>query len=206
MSAYVIVNLLAFTAGQLMVTLYPIKEAGDFMLAAMLASLAIVPVALTRSAQPAPITIVSFRPWQALPGRAGRAGGELAGRRGQRRLLGSGAAFGRAHRARCRRSGGVHERGDAGRRARRNGRPAACPTARPPPGAAGAADRRGGDRRAALAVRASPAGCWSSSACCSARWRCPAIRSPPRTPMTRRRAATWCRPPPPSCSPMRWAR
>jgi MFS family permease len=32
------------------------------MLAAMLASLAIVPVALTRSAQPAPITIVSFRP------------------------------------------------------------------------------------------------------------------------------------------------
>jgi len=34
------------------------------MLAAMLASLAIVPVALTRSAQPAAITMVSFRPWQ----------------------------------------------------------------------------------------------------------------------------------------------
>jgi MFS family permease len=64
MSSYVMVNFFAFTAGQLMVTLYPIKEAGSFMVAAMLASLAIVPVALTRSAQPAPITIVSFRPVQ----------------------------------------------------------------------------------------------------------------------------------------------
>ena len=64
MSSYVMVIYVAFTAGQMMVTLYPIKGAEDFMLAAMLASLAIVPVALTRSAQPAPITIVSFRPWQ----------------------------------------------------------------------------------------------------------------------------------------------
>jgi MFS family permease len=64
MSSYVIVNFMAFTVGQLMVTLYPIKEAESFMVAAMLASLAIVPVALTRSAQPAPITIVSFRPLQ----------------------------------------------------------------------------------------------------------------------------------------------
>lgn len=64
MSSYVMVIYVAFTAGQLMVTLYPIKGAEDFMLAAMLASLAIVPVALTRSAQPAAITIVSFRPSQ----------------------------------------------------------------------------------------------------------------------------------------------
>ena len=64
MSSYVMVIYIAFTAGQLMVTLYPIKGSEDFMLAAMMASLAIVPVALTRSAQPAPITIVSFRPWQ----------------------------------------------------------------------------------------------------------------------------------------------
>jgi MFS family permease len=64
MSSYVMMIYVAFTAGQMMVTLYPIKGAEDFMLAAMLASLAIVPVALTRSAQPAPITIVSFRPWQ----------------------------------------------------------------------------------------------------------------------------------------------
>lgn len=62
MSAYVMVNFFAFTAGQLMVTLYPVKGAEDFMVAAMLISLAIIPVALTRSAQPAPITIVSFRP------------------------------------------------------------------------------------------------------------------------------------------------
>jgi len=64
MSAYVMVNFLAFTVGQLMVTRYPVREDGNFMIAAMLASLAIVPVALTRSAQPAPITIVSFRPLQ----------------------------------------------------------------------------------------------------------------------------------------------
>ena len=64
MSSYVIVNFAAFTVGQLLVTLYPVHEAGDFIVAAMLASLAIVPVALTRSAQPAPITIVSFRPVQ----------------------------------------------------------------------------------------------------------------------------------------------
>ena len=64
MSSYVIVNFAAFTVGQLLVTLYPMKEDGSFIVAAMLASLAIVPVALTRSAQPAPITIVSFRPVQ----------------------------------------------------------------------------------------------------------------------------------------------
>ncbi len=64
MSSYVVVNFVAFTAGQLLVTLYPVKENGGFMVAAMLASLAIVPVALTRSAQPAPITIVSFHPVQ----------------------------------------------------------------------------------------------------------------------------------------------
>jgi MFS family permease len=64
MSAYVIVNFGAFTIGQLMVTLYPIEQAGSFMVAAMMASLAIVPVALTRSAQPAPITIVRFQPGQ----------------------------------------------------------------------------------------------------------------------------------------------
>jgi MFS family permease len=64
MSSYVVVNFFAFTVGQLLVTLYPITTSENFMLAAMLASLAIVPVALTRSAQPAPITIVSFRPLQ----------------------------------------------------------------------------------------------------------------------------------------------
>jgi MFS family permease len=64
MSSYIIVNYFAFTVGQLMVTIYPVTSSESFMLSAMLASLAIVPVALTRSAQPAPITIVSFRPMQ----------------------------------------------------------------------------------------------------------------------------------------------
>jgi MFS family permease len=63
MSAYIIVNFAAITAGQMVVTLYPVTGAGSFMFAAMLSCLAIVPVALTRSAQPAPITIVSFRPF-----------------------------------------------------------------------------------------------------------------------------------------------
>jgi MFS family permease len=64
MSAYVVVNFAALTVGQMLVTLYPIGEGGGFMVAAILSSLAIVPVAMTRSAQPAPITIVSFRPMQ----------------------------------------------------------------------------------------------------------------------------------------------
>jgi MFS family permease len=64
MSAYIVVNFCSIALGQMLVTLYPIQEAGSFIVSAMLLSLAIVPVALTRSAQPAPITIVSFRPWQ----------------------------------------------------------------------------------------------------------------------------------------------
>lgn len=64
MSAYVMVNFGAFTVGQGLVTLYPVEQAGSFMIAAILASLGIIPVALTRSAQPAPITIVRFRPVQ----------------------------------------------------------------------------------------------------------------------------------------------
>lgn len=64
MSAYIMVNFAALALGQMLVTLYPIMEASSFIVSAMLLSLASVPVALTRSAQPAPITIVSFRPWQ----------------------------------------------------------------------------------------------------------------------------------------------
>lgn len=70
MSAYVIVNFMAIAAGQMIVTAHPIREATLFMIAAILSALAIVPVALTRSAQPAPITIVRFQPrllWQAAP-------------------------------------------------------------------------------------------------------------------------------------------
>ncbi|HEX5779615.1 MAG TPA: MFS transporter [Xanthobacteraceae bacterium] len=64
MSSYVAVNLAALAVGQMLVTLYPIDGYRSFMLAGILTALAIVPVALTRSAQPAPITIVRFRPRQ----------------------------------------------------------------------------------------------------------------------------------------------
>jgi MFS family permease len=64
MSVYIVVNFVAITFGQMLVVLYPIDQAGNFMVAAMLSSLAVLPVALTRSAQPAPITIVSFHPVQ----------------------------------------------------------------------------------------------------------------------------------------------
>jgi len=64
MSAYVMVNLSAIAVGQMLVTIYPVDGFRSFMLAGILTVLAIVPVAITRSAQPAPITIVSFRPWQ----------------------------------------------------------------------------------------------------------------------------------------------
>lgn len=64
MSTYVMVNLAAMAAGQMLVTLHPVESAYSFLLAGILMALAIIPVALTRSAQPAPITIVSFRPKQ----------------------------------------------------------------------------------------------------------------------------------------------
>jgi MFS family permease len=62
MSAYVGINFTAIVIGQMLMTLHPVTSDGSFMLAAILTSLAIVPVALTKSAQPAPITIVRFRP------------------------------------------------------------------------------------------------------------------------------------------------
>jgi len=62
MSAYVTINYLAIVVGQMLITLYPVERDGAFMVAAMLAALAIVPVALTRSAQPAPIALFRFQP------------------------------------------------------------------------------------------------------------------------------------------------
>jgi MFS family permease len=64
MSSYVGINLAALASGQMLVTLYPVDDNRLFMLAGILTALAIVPVAMTRSAQPAPITIVRFRPGQ----------------------------------------------------------------------------------------------------------------------------------------------
>jgi len=70
MSAYIIVNFATVVVGQLMVTLYPVTSYASFALASILVSLAAIPVALTRSAQPTPITLVRFRPrelWRAAP-------------------------------------------------------------------------------------------------------------------------------------------
>lgn len=60
MSSYIVVNFTVITIGQLMVTLYAPESFALFALASILVSLAAIPVALTRSAQPAPITLVHF--------------------------------------------------------------------------------------------------------------------------------------------------
>jgi MFS family permease len=62
MSAYIVVNFVAITVGQLAVTLYPPTEFSLFAIATMAIAISAIPVALTRSAQPAPITLVRFRP------------------------------------------------------------------------------------------------------------------------------------------------
>ncbi|WP_334175328.1 MFS transporter [Pseudoxanthobacter sp.] len=62
MSAYIVVNFAAITGGQMMVTLNPITSFRSFAIASVLSSLAVIPVALTRSAQPAPLAIVRFNP------------------------------------------------------------------------------------------------------------------------------------------------
>lgn len=66
MSVYIVVNFLMTTSGQLMVLLAPIQNFELFATASILVSLAVVPVALTTSAQPAPIAIVQFRPLRLL--------------------------------------------------------------------------------------------------------------------------------------------
>ncbi|HOV02916.1 MAG TPA: MFS transporter [Kaistiaceae bacterium] len=62
LSSYIVVNFAVITAGQMMVTLYPPAEFAPFALASILVSLAAVPVAVSRSGEPAPIALVSFRP------------------------------------------------------------------------------------------------------------------------------------------------
>lgn len=70
MSAYIMVNHLALTAGQLLLLTWPVEGFELFVLGSVLISLAVIPVALTRQAQPAPVTDVRFRPgrlWRASP-------------------------------------------------------------------------------------------------------------------------------------------
>jgi MFS family permease len=62
MSGYIVVNFTGITIGQFAVTLDAPTGFGLFAVATIATALAAVPVALTRSAQPAPITVVRFRP------------------------------------------------------------------------------------------------------------------------------------------------
>jgi MFS family permease len=66
MSAYIVVNFATLMVGQMMVTLYPVTDFAPFALASILVSIAAIPVALTKSAQPAPIALVRFRPRELL--------------------------------------------------------------------------------------------------------------------------------------------
>lgn len=70
MSAYIMVNHIALTSGQLLLLTWPVSGFELFVLGSVLISLAAIPVALTRQEQPAPVTDVRFRPgrlWRASP-------------------------------------------------------------------------------------------------------------------------------------------
>lgn len=62
LSIYVAINFSVITVGQMLVTLFEPTSFVLFTLASVLVSLAAVPIALTTSPQPAPVTIVHFRP------------------------------------------------------------------------------------------------------------------------------------------------
>lgn len=62
MSAYVVVSFTAITAGQFAVSLASPTEVLLFAAATILIVLATIPVVLTKAAQPAPLTLVRFRP------------------------------------------------------------------------------------------------------------------------------------------------
>jgi MFS family permease len=62
MSAYIVVNFVGIAVGQLIVSVSSATDFTPFAIATVFMSLAIIPVALTRSAQPAPIALVRFRP------------------------------------------------------------------------------------------------------------------------------------------------
>lgn len=61
-SSYIVVNFLAIAGGQLLTTTGDIGSFQLFALGGLAIVLATIPVVLTRSAQPAPITLVRFRP------------------------------------------------------------------------------------------------------------------------------------------------
>lgn len=62
LAVYTMINLLALTAGQFLLTLYDPASFPLFVLVSMLFSLGVVPVALTRAQTPAPLSAVRLRP------------------------------------------------------------------------------------------------------------------------------------------------
>ncbi|WP_068080742.1 MFS transporter [Polycladidibacter stylochi] len=62
MSTYVVLYLSATMVGQVLLPQFDLMTFIPFVIASVLVSVAVVPVALTRSAQPAPIALVHFRP------------------------------------------------------------------------------------------------------------------------------------------------
>lgn len=62
MSAYVITNFVMITAGQMLVTVVPVAGFTSFALAAILITVATIPVSLARSDQPALVAAVTFQP------------------------------------------------------------------------------------------------------------------------------------------------
>ena len=80
LGSYIMINHLALAAGQMMLFAYAVEGFELFALGAVLISVAAIPVALTRSPQPPPVTDVSFRPgrlWKASP--VGLAGSLMIG-------------------------------------------------------------------------------------------------------------------------------
>ncbi|GAB5378420.1 MAG: MFS transporter [Acuticoccus sp.] len=70
MSAYIIITYVGMTLGQLGVAVQPLSGFALFSISSILISLAAVPVALTKSTQPAPVPKVRFRPlrlWRIAP-------------------------------------------------------------------------------------------------------------------------------------------
>ncbi|MFD1695167.1 MFS transporter [Roseibium aestuarii] len=62
MSLYIVVLFAAMMVGQVSIALMDLNSFVPFAVASVLVSLAVIPVSLTRANQPAPITIVQFRP------------------------------------------------------------------------------------------------------------------------------------------------
>jgi MFS family permease len=62
MAAYTTVSLTVITAGQMMVPLFDTVSFVQLSIASILMSVSAIPIAMTRAQQPAPVTIVRFRP------------------------------------------------------------------------------------------------------------------------------------------------